>query len=232
MIGAGGYLGALTTTWLNNHFATVGSFILTSAVMIAGLLLSTDYVVLRWLGWFMNETVSLAGNTAVVGRRGLSSLNPLAGLAARMRRSDVDEGVVLPDSNIDNVSIRIRGQQVGQPIEGKAAPAAAVAAAPAAAAGAVTAAAASTNKAASKTADSLIAGVAAVASNLLNGKLKAESAEEEEDEEAEELDGDEEGSEDAEAGDEEAAAAEEAEPADDGPRGKTQKETSRSEKGR
>lgn len=230
VIGAGGYLGALTTTWLNNHFATVGSFILTSAVMIAGLLLSTDYVVLRWLGWLMSESVSLAGNTAVVGRRGLSSLNPLAGLAARMRRSDVDEGVVLPDNGADNMSIRIRGQQVGQPIEGKASSASsAVAAAPSAAAGAVSATAAATTKAGSKTADSLIAGVAAVASNLLNGKLKAESAEEEV-EEAGELDGDEEGSDETEAGDEEAAASEEAEPADDGPRVKRKKKPAAAKK--
>ena len=56
-----------------------------------------------------------------------------------------------------------------------------------------------------------------MASNLLNSKLKAESADEEEPE-TEGLDGEEEGSDETETSEEEAAATEEAEPSDDGPR--------------
>ncbi len=224
-IGAGGYLGALTTTWLNNHFATVGSFILTSAVMIAGLLLSTDYVVLRWLGWMLSEGVWLAGNTATVGRRGLSRLNPLASLATRMRSSDVDDGVVLPGDGVDNVSIRIRGQQ----IDGKSLPAtSAVAAAPAAAATATSTTPATNGKPAGKAADSLIAGVAAAATNLLAGKLKPENAEEAEDDDAEVVD---EASDETDGGDEEAASgSEESEPDDDGPRVKRKKKPAAAKK--
>ena len=233
-IGAGGYLGALTTTWLNNHFATVGSFILTCAVMIAGLLLSTDYVVLRWLGWLATEGVSIASNTASVGGRGLSSLNPLAGYVARLRRSDVDGGIVIPGEGVDNVSIRIRGQQVGiPPVDSKSLPSTtAVANAPATAATALgnAAAAATTTKAAGKAADSIMAGVAAVATNLLAGKLKAESAEEE-DVEADESEGDEEGYDgEADGADEAAATAETAEQSDDGPRVKRKKKPAAAKK--
>ena len=226
-IGAGGYLGALTTTWLNKHFAVVGSFILTSAVMMAGLLLSTDYVVLRWLGWLVSEGAFLAGNTAKVGSRGLSSLNPLAAYAARMRRSDVDEGVVLAGDNIDNVSIRIRGQQ----IDGKSLPSTtAVAATPTAANSAVAATTTAATKAAAKGADSIIAGVAAVASNLLNGKLKPDSAVEEE-VDSEEADGEEEIADEAEVGEEATAATdEEAEATDDGPRVKRKKKPAAAKK--
>ncbi len=226
-IGAGGYLGALTTTWLNKHFAMVGSFILTSAVMVAGLLLSTDYVVLRWMGWLMREGAALAGNTAAVaGSRGLSNLNPLAAYAARLRRSDVDEGVALPGDSIDNVSIRNRGQQ----IDGKTLPSTtAVAASPTNASGAVAATSAAATKATGKAADSIIAGVAAGASNLLNGKLKPESAAEEADE-TEASEDEEEITDEAEAGEEATAATdEEAEATDDAAR-QTQEEASAAKK--
>ncbi len=37
----------MVSTWLNEHFAVVGSLILTTQFSIAGLLLSTDYMVVR-----------------------------------------------------------------------------------------------------------------------------------------------------------------------------------------
>ncbi len=226
VIGAGGYLGALTTTWLDKHFATVGSFILTSAVMVAGLLLSTDYVVLRWLGWLVHEGSVIAGQTAVVGSRGLSSLNPLAAYAARIRRSDVDQGVVLPGEGGDSMSIRIRGQQFdGKTLQATTAPAAAPPAA--ATATAATSPAAKSN---GKAAESIIAGVAAVASNLLAGKAKAESdeVEETEDDEAAE---DEELVDEAEAEVEDGdGSTEEAEATDDGPRVKRKKKPAAAKK--
>tara|TARA_R110002049_G_scaffold72490_2_gene187194 strand:- start:223894 stop:226701 length:2808 start_codon:yes stop_codon:yes gene_type:complete len=46
MIGAGGYLGAMTSTWLLEHFRPIGASILTMTVIAVGLLLTTDYALL------------------------------------------------------------------------------------------------------------------------------------------------------------------------------------------
>ncbi len=47
VIGAGGYLGALCEGLLEMNFATTGAYILTLSVLLAGLLLCTDYLLLR-----------------------------------------------------------------------------------------------------------------------------------------------------------------------------------------
>ncbi len=64
VIGAGGYLGATTSMWLNAHFAFVGSLILTLTIFVAGLLLSTDYVVLRALSIMMAGSAAVATTAA------------------------------------------------------------------------------------------------------------------------------------------------------------------------
>ncbi len=46
-IGAGGHLGAMTSLWLAEHFATLGGWILTCTVLAFGTLLTTDYVLLQ-----------------------------------------------------------------------------------------------------------------------------------------------------------------------------------------
>ncbi len=213
-IGAGGYLGALTTTWLNHHFALVGSFILTTAVMSAGLLLSTDYVVVRWLWWLLTGSAAVATSTAVAGRRGLANLNPLAHYSGRLRTSDVDGGVQLDSDTADHVSVRIRGQH----IEGKV-PAPATAAEMAASA---LPAVAKPLAAAAKSADSIMAGVAAVATSLLPNKLKSEPVEEDEDEVVDEADAEDDIDADAE-GNEDGAEAEAPAAESDGPRVRNKK---------
>lgn len=50
-IGGGGYLGALCNTWMNEHLAQAGSVILIVAVFIGGLLLSTEYALVRYFGF-------------------------------------------------------------------------------------------------------------------------------------------------------------------------------------
>jgi S-DNA-T family DNA segregation ATPase FtsK/SpoIIIE len=49
-IGAGGYLGAAGRGWLQAHFASAGAYILVLSIIAGGLLLCTDYVLLRILG--------------------------------------------------------------------------------------------------------------------------------------------------------------------------------------
>ncbi len=47
VIGPGGYLGAMTSTWLGEHFAVFGTWILTLTLLAFGTLLTTDYVLLH-----------------------------------------------------------------------------------------------------------------------------------------------------------------------------------------
>ena len=49
-IGPGGYLGAAGRAFLEMHFARAGAYILTFSAIIAGLLLSTDYLLLHLFG--------------------------------------------------------------------------------------------------------------------------------------------------------------------------------------
>lgn len=46
VVGAGGYLGAMSSEWLHSHFAPGGSWILTLSLLAVGLLLTTDYALL------------------------------------------------------------------------------------------------------------------------------------------------------------------------------------------
>ncbi len=71
VIGPGGVLGTAGRTILEMHFATVGAYILTLSVIVGGLLLCTDYVLLR-LGWWCvaKPAVGVARTgRAVVSRR-------------------------------------------------------------------------------------------------------------------------------------------------------------------
>lgn len=50
-VGAGGYLGALCNIWMDKHLASGGAFILVCSVFLGGLLLSTEYALLRYFGF-------------------------------------------------------------------------------------------------------------------------------------------------------------------------------------
>src|SRR5690349_10705075 len=58
VVGAGGYIGAMGRTLLETHFAVAGSYIFALSVLLAGLLLSTDYFLFR----------AAAVTTSVTGR--------------------------------------------------------------------------------------------------------------------------------------------------------------------
>ncbi|MFN3191093.1 MAG: DNA translocase FtsK 4TM domain-containing protein [Aureliella sp.] len=117
MIGSGGYLGAMTSTWLHEHFAFLGSLILTTAILFAGLLLSTDYIVMRGLGWMLWGSVSVA-TTAAEATKGKVALPTGRLRNGRRRISDVEEGVQLEGVEREGASadgegdvpIRIRGK--------------------------------------------------------------------------------------------------------------------------
>ncbi len=117
IIGPGGYLGATASTWLNEHFAIAGSVILTLTVFMAGLLLSTDYMVLRMAAWVLLGGASMA-STAASATRSRVSIPAPQGMAGRKRKSDVAEPIklatdgeaALPSNNLP--PIRIRGKEL------------------------------------------------------------------------------------------------------------------------
>ena len=61
VIGAGGYLGAAGRGLLELNFATVGAYILTTSLLLGGLLLSTDYLLLH--------VVAFIGRSSSASRR-------------------------------------------------------------------------------------------------------------------------------------------------------------------
>ena len=84
-VGAGGYLGAMVSGFLREHFALPGAWILTLTVLAIGLLLTTDYAL-----WYAGVKVVSCG--AMVSRRGFESVHqalPTA-VAARKRRLVTD----------------------------------------------------------------------------------------------------------------------------------------------
>src|SRR4051812_43437793 len=82
VVGAGGYVGAMGRTLLESHFAVAGSYIFALSVLLAGLLLSTDYFLFR----------AAAATTSITGRSLLhvGHLSSAAKRAARVK-TDVEE---------------------------------------------------------------------------------------------------------------------------------------------
>ncbi len=85
VIGSGGYVGAMGRGLLEMHFAKTGAFIFTLSVLAAGLLLATDYVLLR-----------AAAVTTSVSGRSLAHLGHLGSVAAKRKtsrvKSDLEDG--------------------------------------------------------------------------------------------------------------------------------------------
>ncbi|MEQ8210070.1 MAG: DNA translocase FtsK 4TM domain-containing protein [Lacipirellulaceae bacterium] len=89
-IGAGGYVGAMGHALLESHFASFGAYILAFAVLLAGILLSTDYFLLR----FATTTTAVGGAGLVkVGRIG----GRVASLGSNRRKTDLDDIAELED---------------------------------------------------------------------------------------------------------------------------------------
>ncbi len=114
VVGGGGYLGALIATWIGDHFAVAGSFILVVAIFAAGLLLSTDYLILSLL---------TAGGQNSFGKllryiplhREKDDLPKLAP-AGPTRVYDVPQTLVL-DGEDPPVSIKFHGRGSGDPVK-------------------------------------------------------------------------------------------------------------------
>ena len=88
VIGAGGYLGVIGQTILKTHFALVGSYILCVSLLLGGLLLSTDYFLVRLFAWIVGRLTHRLGRGVIqVGAAYAQKLNK--------RRSDLDDFEVM-----------------------------------------------------------------------------------------------------------------------------------------
>jgi S-DNA-T family DNA segregation ATPase FtsK/SpoIIIE len=107
VIGAGGYLGATGRALLQNHFANLGAYIVTVSLIVGGLLLSTDYVLVRLLAWALGKpTRGLSRGMMQVGAAYAQKLN--------RRRSDLDDMDV---ELSDRVAVRMSGRPVEEEVE-------------------------------------------------------------------------------------------------------------------
>ena len=79
VIGAGGYLGAMGYAVLESNFANTGAYILTLTVLLAGILLCTDYLIFKF-----------AALTTIVSGRGLMSLGHLGPTPSLRRKARVE----------------------------------------------------------------------------------------------------------------------------------------------
>lgn len=117
VIGAGGYLGAAGRGFLEMHFASTGAYILVASLILGGLLLSTDYLLVRLLAWAVGLPAKELGKSMV-------TVGKACGEKLRKRRSDLEPYEA--DEEGDKVQVRISGRAEAK-LESKAEPAEAAA---------------------------------------------------------------------------------------------------------
>ena len=110
VVGAGGYLGAMTSTWLLERFAPAGAWILSLTALAIGLLMTTDYALL-----YAGKKV-LAGG-ARVSQTGLKRAAGAVPVPLRRRRkpfTDLEQPIVLEDEE----GLRERSDRSGRSASG------------------------------------------------------------------------------------------------------------------
>ena len=119
-IGCGGYLGALTSTWINNHFAFAGGIILCVSSLIAGLLLSTEYAILNLVAMFSVSGAQWVAKWRPISERitgaSLQSDRSPTSTVESESKSDVPNRIKLT-SDCDNgpllaPTLKVRGKEI------------------------------------------------------------------------------------------------------------------------
>ncbi len=102
VIGAGGYLGALGKALLQTQFASLGAYIIASSMVLGGLLLATDYSLVRLLAWVVGKPTRSLG-------RGVLQVS--TAYAQKVRgRSDLDDYDEVDEKDKDAPAIRVSGR--------------------------------------------------------------------------------------------------------------------------
>ncbi len=109
VIGAGGYLGAAGRGLLELNFATVGAYILTTSLLLGGLLLSTDYLLLHVVAFIGRFVI---GKPAQGIGQGMLQVGAAA--AKRLRRKSDLDGYEPAEDEADGkakvLSVRVKGR--------------------------------------------------------------------------------------------------------------------------
>lgn len=99
VVGGGGFLGAMTSTWLLEHFAPAGAWILTLTLFLVGTLMTSDYALL-----YASKRLFKEGTK--VSRSGLKrAANALPGPRRRRPFTDLEEPIKIDgdgDEDVEN----------------------------------------------------------------------------------------------------------------------------------
>jgi S-DNA-T family DNA segregation ATPase FtsK/SpoIIIE len=107
VIGPGGYLGAAGRGLLEMHFASAGAYILTTSLLVGGLLLCTEYMLPRLAGRL------LAAPSVALTRIRLNAAKPPArGKPKPVTRTDLDHERIGQASEESGPAVKIRGKPV------------------------------------------------------------------------------------------------------------------------
>jgi S-DNA-T family DNA segregation ATPase FtsK/SpoIIIE len=111
VIGPGGYLGAAGRGLLEMNFASVGAYIVVASLIAGGLLLSTEYLLLRWLAWAFGVPVRMLGQRVLkTGHRAEKA----AAKSDRRGQSASDRPGAEADEEEENLTVRIAGRQADE----------------------------------------------------------------------------------------------------------------------
>jgi len=111
VVGSGGYLGAFGRSLLQTHLASAGAYLVVLSVLVGGLLLSTDYVLVRLSAYLLGVPAKGVGRGLITAHR----------VYAGRRRSDRSESTARTRGKAANdrdalddgiLSVRIRGKAV------------------------------------------------------------------------------------------------------------------------
>ncbi len=124
-VGPGGYLGVLGQGMLESHFAMIGAVILATSLLIGGLLLCTDYLLLRMTATAMCYTKAstvkshhlLKGVAKRHKRRrhdaAVSALPDNDGETSELEVDEIEEEEAAQQDSSDSLSVKVRGKPVG-----------------------------------------------------------------------------------------------------------------------
>ncbi len=107
VIGSGGYLGAIGRATLETHCAAVGAYILTTCMILGGLLLSTDYLLVRLFAWTVGVPARGVGRTVLTAGRVYRQmqLEKSGKVSKKAKRTDLDE---------DDIAVKIAGRDLAE----------------------------------------------------------------------------------------------------------------------
>ncbi|KAA1262181.1 DNA translocase FtsK [Rubripirellula obstinata] len=111
VVGNGGYLGAMSSTWLLEHFAPAGAWILTLTTLTIGLLLTTDYALL-----YAGRAIMSRGARATGSVRRAGKFIPLAG-RTRQPFTDLEQPITIDGDQAESDDADFEGDEEGDESE-------------------------------------------------------------------------------------------------------------------